>query len=139
MNDANRAEWEVLRHQLETVLMVTSERRRGFTANTPRGDEIIVERATGDASEWLVVRARICARPDMDPEASLERNDALAFAAIVLGAGTYWLRVAFPFGALELRDPVRLVYLCVEAARSLAPTRVQPAADAYRLFSYYAD
>jgi hypothetical protein len=47
--------------------------------------------------------------------------------------------VAVPFDSVELADPPRLVALCVDAARSLNPNRVQPVVGASAIFAHYAE
>jgi hypothetical protein len=129
----------MLRKALEGVLTVTSERPSGFAATTSEGYPLLIEHAPGSAVPWLVVRVPVCKQTEMDAELVLERNGTLAFATLLLMQGAYWLRVAVPFDSVELSDPPRLVALCVDAARSLNPNRVQPVAGASAIFSHYAD
>jgi hypothetical protein len=128
-----------VRHALEGGLTVTGERPSGFAATTSEGYPLLVERAPGNVVEWLVVRVPVCKQSEMDAELVLERNGTLAFATLLLMQGAYWLRVAVPFDSAELADPPRLVALCVDAARSLNPNRVQPVAGASAIFAHYAD
>jgi hypothetical protein len=134
-----KTEWTGLRRALEAVLTVTGERPSGFAATTQDGYPLLVEHAAGSAVQWLVVRVPVCKQSEMDAELVLERNGTLAFATLLLMQGAYWLRVAVPFDSCELSDPPRLVALCVDAARSLNPNRVQPAAGASAIFAHYAD
>ncbi len=131
--------WPSLRSVLEGVLRITAERPRGFAAATPDGYPLLVEHAAGNTVEWLVVRVPICKQDEMDPQLVLERNGTLAFATLLLMQGAYWLRVAVPFDSAELGDPPRLITLCVDAAKSLSPHRVEPVAGASAIFSHYAE
>jgi hypothetical protein len=131
--------WPSLRNALDGVLRVTAERPRGFAGATAEGYPLLVEHAAGNTVEWLVVRVPICKQDEMDPQLVLERNGTLAFATLLLMQGAYWLRVAVPFDSAELSDPPRLITLCVDAAKSLSPHRVEPAAGASAIFSHYAE
>jgi hypothetical protein len=131
--------WGELRGALEGALSITAERVSGFAAATSDGYPLLIEHAPGHTIEWLVVRVPVCKQGEMDPELVLERNGTLAFATLLLMQGAYWLRVAVPFDSVELADPARLVAMCVDAARSLNPNRVQPVAGASAIFAHYAE
>ncbi len=130
-------DWLSLRAALEKTVQVTREDRRGFLGTTVEGIEVLVEHSRGATVDWLVLRTPICAQKEMDPELVLERNARLAFAAMVLSNGTYWLRVAVPFDSGELADLARLVALLIDGARSLWPNRLAPQPCAGDVFQHY--
>ncbi len=115
-------QWTAISHTLvEGGLTRVCPHRRGLSAMV---DDrfVIIDCALGDPGAWLVVRTPVCARAEMDPELTLERNDTLAFAALLLSRGMYWLRLAVPLDSRELREPVGWVKRAVRAARSLRAT-----------------
>ncbi len=107
----------------------------GVSGLAEDGREVRIEHTRGVTVEWIVLRAEICAGYEMDSELVLERNARLAFAAIVLANGVYWLRVALPLDSAELADPRRALALVTEGAGSLAPRRPVTRGPA---FDYYA-
>ncbi len=131
--------WPRLRTAFEAVHTITAERSRGFSATTAEGQPLMIEHAPGSAVDWLVIRVPVCKQGEMDPVLVLERNGTLAFATLLLMKGAYWLRVAVPFDSVELGDPIKLLTLCIDAARSLAPNRVEPVDGASTIFAHYAD
>ncbi len=114
-------DWTWLKAELAEGLQISREEAGWFRCTTIEGHHVLVEHTHGSAVDWLVMRTRICAQNEMDPELVLERNGTLAFAVMVLMKGTYWLRVAIPFDSMELANPKQLVSFLVEGARSLAP------------------
>jgi hypothetical protein len=134
-------DWDGLRAAFAPGLMVTSTRADGFSARTAEGVPVHVDQTRGQVVPWLVLRVPVCEQHELDPERVLERNGTLGFTTLVLLQGGYWLRLALPFDSVELRDPLHLVGLCLEAARLLSPARVEPAtgARAQVHFAHYAE
>ncbi len=130
-------QWRAIARGLQGGLTQVSARERGLTAVCD-GRLVNVEYALGDPGGWLVVRTPVCARGAMDPELTLERNDTLAFAALQLSKGTYWLRLGVPFDSAEMGDPLRWIKRVVAAARSLSPHHVA-VNGAHEIFSRYAE
>jgi hypothetical protein len=124
-------DWQALKTELARELTLSDELPRGFAATTRDGQRVLVESARGAATDWLVLRVHVCAEDALDAKQVLERNGKLAFAALVLWQGAYWLRVAVPFDSSELRAPTTLIALCIDAAQSLAPRST----DAFACFT----
>lgn len=85
------------------------------------GRAVQAERIPGAIVDWVVLRATVCAAAEMDPHLVLERNARLAFGALALAGGEYWLRIALPADTAELADPAHVIDLLVAAADSLVP------------------
>ncbi len=130
--------WATLRAQLQCALTVTSEHGSGFVGTTDDGRQVIVDLRSGTDVEWVVLRTPICAQEDLDPVLVLERNSQMAFVAMVLMQGMYWLRHAVPFDSLDVRQPGALVALLVDAAHALGPHYTAATPDLInKLFSHY--
>lgn len=133
--------WDELKQAITDSgrVTITTERGHGFAGTTSDGYPFLVEHAPGSAVPWLVVRVPVCKQNEMDPVLVLERNGMLAFATLLLMQGAYWLRVAVPFDSGELGSPIDLVDLCIDAARSLNPNRVEAVESASAIFKHWTD
>jgi hypothetical protein len=85
------------------------------------GRPVQAQRIAGATVEWVVLRTAVCAAAELDLALVLERNARLAFAALALSNGVYWVRIALPGDSAELADPARVIAMLVEAAESLVP------------------
>jgi hypothetical protein len=133
--------WDELRKSVieSSDVTVTAERSNGFAGKSGEGYPFLVEQAAGSAVPWLVVRVPVCKQTEMDPVLVLERNGTLAFATLLLMQGAYWLRVAVPFDSAELGSSLDLVNLCIDAAKSLNPNRVEAVESASAIFKHWVD
>lgn len=85
------------------------------------GRPVQAQRIAGATVEWVVLRCAVCAEVDLALPLVLERNARLAFAALALANGVYWVRIALPCDSAELADPARAIAMLVEAAETLVP------------------